>query len=1403
METLTLANHQSVSVDGFGTVLVHVNNQDIYLDVYVLEDTSHPLILGTEYLTKNSVVLDFRKQYPLSSKACIFATRRTVFSANSETIIFGNVRSSFPVGTQGICSSSAHLNRKQLIAAHSVGQISFNNLVPIKILNPSNTSVTIYKGKPLGEFHLLDNSWCVHTTSVGQPRTNAPCGDTLVSSCNSAKLADQHDKQNFLSYFNLDDSHLSDSEQLLLHDCLLDNKDIFVTDIDPSLGFTNIVEHQIHLKPNFQSKHQRPYRLTPEKKEVLRHQLNELLKQGIIVPVSEKEDVPITSPIVLVSKKKQPSQNGRDTTKRNSLSSYRFCVDYRYLNSQTQEFRYTIPDVNELTESFAQRQPNYISQIDLSSGFFQMKLSPRSSKYTAFNTCYGTYKFLRLPQGLKTASNSFQLLMDKVLAGLSYKSVLCYLDDCVIISETFTQHLRDLQEVFDRLRSAGLKLSPKKCSFAQEKCVFLGHEISRQGVRPPADRLKVIENYPLPTNRKQLQRFLGLMNWFRKYIRNFSAIASCLYKLLKKEVVFEWTKTCQSAFDKLKDLLIHSEALSFPRYDLPFRIAVDTSSHGIGYMLYQEHSVPGENKLVPKVVRFGSRSLSKWQRSYGPTKLELLGVVTSILDCASYVRGRKFYVECDHQALKPVFQKNLKGAIYERWLAILQEFDAEISYRPAAEMVVPDALSRCFPNPAADSLGSSPDENDPFFPYVSENCGEIQFSSNLKQPTIQAITTAEANVLEQQSSDYDGDTEVADLHLTTKRRNKRLRDFRNKTNDAVTYDNSPSAMTSSDQYESSNTKTHLSSTETVSDNVAASKADLSSQAKNIELFSRFNYSPMDIARLQQNDPMLSGIYEYLNSGNLPRSQKKARNILLRAHDYDIIDGLLFHSRVSKSKRSQLFRNYQLAVPEVMINTILKIYHDLPMSGHAGINETLDRIKDNYFFHQMSQKVTDYVRSCDQCQKRKMTKMHTKSGITAYRTPSEPFQVWQIDLYGPLPLTPQGYSFVLTATCMFSKYLVTIPLQNKDTVSVAAGLTQLFTKYGVCDSLISDLGTEFASKCMESVCRQLGIKQDFTPSFSHHCLGACERIHRTIAERLTPYVENNRMSWMESLPFVTFSINQSVNAGLGYSPHEIIYGQRPKFPLSAPLPENYETIPPDMRTYVQRHADRLNIIRTEIKGSATRSKEKMLERVNRHTNALSLSPGDFVYLRTDIKGIGQKLQSNYTGPFVVVSLSSPHLAVLKNPETGNMLKNPIHLDRLKMAYVRVPAPQSFFEPKVVTKTKISEEQDTSGNVQTQLVSRPTETKQPRRSDRRKKKPEKYGVFVNPSELSASDETSLLANKSGYYKIKRVLGRRKTNNVTEYLIQFAGEPAENALWLPFENLNARLQQSVLEKPPKLVG
>ena len=1130
---VVVASGDKIEILGTSFVKMKSSTGKHKVKVLVMRNTSHPLIFGTDYLRQKRITTSFATNTVHTSDCSVRCNKSFEIPANNKVLIFAKVPNSVNIGTQGICYTCKDLSKEGLIVARAVVTVSVDHLVPLKVMNVTDSVVVVPKRKNLARFTVLDDSYqiqipCndndshdnVHVQCVNNVNTVSDSAfnsysvqDDNVHVENMQNVHDSVSEPNFSEFIDNFDlqkscSHLNDDQISELSQVLYESNDIFVTKQNPGLGFTTLVEHHIHLKPDAISKHQRPHRLSPDKKEILRHHLQELLDQGIITPVSPDENIPITSPVVLVSKRRKSSTSYVPGSKEESLSCFRFCCDFRYLNSQVQHFRYTFPDLQELTESFTNRVPNFISTIDLSSGFFQMGIAPESTKYTAFNTCFGSYKFLRLPMGLSTAPNSFQLLMDKVLNGLTFKSTLCYLDDVVIVSDTFSSHMSDLTELFNRFRSAGLKLNPSKCMFSQKECVYLGHMISKDGLSPPPDRVQAIQNYTAPTTVKELRRFLGLVGWFRKFIPNFASVADPLYFLLKKGVRYTWTNEHQCAFEQLKSLLVSSPVLAFPQFDRQFRLGVDTSSRGIGFMLYQ--SQPNEEGTEEiRVVRFGSKSLSKWQRSYGPTKLELLGMTYAVLECASYLRGSHFIVECDHQALKPLYQKQLKGAIYERWMAILQEFTFDIVYKPAKDMCVADALSRVVQ--PCDETFDSPDVEDYFFPYVAEKSGQINFPDgtpfrlNSNESEVNHIQLALPDI----DDGYDADTDDNYGHLPGKHVKRAFRPHSthkvpavvSKTVSPNTYHSLPghsdsdtmvkvvhtnhssphtgsttkvisdsnttviqTVHTDHSQHTSTehtkhisdsdttnihgNTSTHLSSgsttrlsdTDTVVHSAngsdtehrgthhSSSNSDVTEpEGINIDvddILARTNMSLQDIAKLQHSDPNTKSILDYLEHNILPASQKLSRRILLEASDYLVVHDTLFHTRVAKSKRTQGHCKYQLVLPDSLVKTILQLYHETPISGHGGITDTLDRVKEHYFFPRMAVRVSEFVASCHQCQSRKMTKLHTKAGIVSYPTPQKPFDVWQVDLLGPFPTTYRGNAYICTATCMFSKYKCT-------------------------------------------------------------------------------------------------------------------------------------------------------------------------------------------------------------------------------------------------------------------------------------------------------------------------------------------------------------------------------------------
>ncbi|CAG2185962.1 unnamed protein product [Mytilus edulis] len=227
----------------------------------------------------------------------------------------------------------------------------------------------------------------------------------------------------------------------------------------------------------------------------------------------------------------------------------------------------------------------------------------------------------------------------------------------------------------------------------------------------------------------------------------------------------------------------------------------------------------------------------------------------------------------------------------------------------------------------------------------------------------------------------------------------------------------------------------------------------------------------------------------------------------------------------------MMSHYQIVIPQALIPSVLKVVHDSPLGGHAGMNNTLDRAKEHFFFPRMGKIITDYVQTCHFCQVRKVTNFKTKQAIVAFPTPSEPFEVWQIDLCGPFPKSVNGNTYAFTAVDMFSKFIFAHPLRNNDALTVCEVIYRMFTQFGVCKTLVSDRGSEFVNQCTAGLCKLLEVTQEFTPAFAHHCLGACERQHRTLNERLTAHVLKDKL-WETEINSVTFSMNSSVNSSQG-------------------------------------------------------------------------------------------------------------------------------------------------------------------------------------------------------------------------------------------------------------------------------
>ena len=331
----------------------------------------------------------------------------------------------------------------------------------------------------------------------------------------------------------------------------------------------------------------------------------------------------------------------------------------------------------------------YFSTLDLASGYWQVEMDPDSIEKTAFTTHSGLYEFVVMPFGLCNAPATFQRLMESVLVGLAREVCVVYLDDILVMGETFEEHLENLASVFDRLRQAGLRLKPSKCYLARWEVEYLGYVVSAKGVAADPRKMEAVRAFPTPSNLKSLRSFLGLASYYRRFIPNFAKVVNPLHALTRKDAHFDWSPTCQTAFEDLKRLLTEAPLLAFPVFSKGFLLETDASGTGLGAVLAQ---VQEDGTTRP--IAYASRTLQKHEQHYGVTELEALGVVWAVRHFRPYLYGHQCDVYTDHDALKSLLNTPQPSGKLARWGMAIQELDLHIHYRPGKKNANADALSR-------------------------------------------------------------------------------------------------------------------------------------------------------------------------------------------------------------------------------------------------------------------------------------------------------------------------------------------------------------------------------------------------------------------------------------------------------------------------------------------------------------------------------------------------------------------------------------------------------------------------------------------------------------------------------------------------------------------------------------
>ena len=357
----------------------------------------------------------------------------------------------------------------------------------------------------------------------------------------------------------------------------------------------------------------------------------------------------------------------------------------------------------------------YFTVLDAKSGYHQIEIDEEHKERTAFTVGpLGFFEYNRMPFGLSNSPATYQRLMEDCLGELHLNICFIFLDDIIVFSRTFEEHLHRLQQVFDRLRATGLKLSPKKCTFFQRKVKYVGHIVSDQGIETDPDKTCKVLNWPTPTTPEEVRKFLGFAGYYRRFIANFSRIARPLSQLMpiptdskksskrKTSRTWQWGQEEEKAFNELKEALASPPVLGYANYNLPFELHTDASLNGLGAVLYQEED--GKKR----VISYASRGLTKAERNYPAHKLEFLALKWAVCDkFKDYLTGSKTKVLTDNNPLTYVLTTAKLDSTGHRWLAALANYDLDIQYRPGKNNADADGLSRLTGQTTQDSCISN------------------------------------------------------------------------------------------------------------------------------------------------------------------------------------------------------------------------------------------------------------------------------------------------------------------------------------------------------------------------------------------------------------------------------------------------------------------------------------------------------------------------------------------------------------------------------------------------------------------------------------------------------------------------------------------------------------------------
>ncbi|KAL7635049.1 UNVERIFIED_CONTAM: hypothetical protein RMT77_014034 [Armadillidium vulgare] len=1033
---------------------------------------------------------------------------------------------------------------------------------------------------------------------------------------------------------------------------------------------------------------------------ILKHAINTLVGDPVCCPVRR-----LQGPI-LYEVEKVCQQLEADGIIRKSYSPYsapvvpvrkpdgamRLCIDYRKLNEVTKGDSFPIPNLTDTL--FSLQGMKYFSTVDLIKGYYQIEMEEESIEKTAFSTPLGHWEFMRMPFGVKNGPATFQRAMRLALSHIPWQEVMIYLDDVLIISQTFEKHLTILEEVLTAFINAGFKLKPSKTHLLRTEVKFLGHQISYQGMIPLEKNIKGVKDFPIPKTVRQVRQFMGLVNFYRRHIPHCSEIAKPLFDLLKLTKNFQWTDQCQKAFDSLKEKLTTPPLLSYPDRNPnanPLFLHTDASGIGAGASLSQIQ------EDIEKPIAYISMIFSKAQQAYSTTEREVAAIRWAVRSLKPFLYGIRVVIFTDHKPLLFLHNMPLVNQRVARTLEELNDIDYELSYVPGKENIVADILSRVpyelqiqhnrdtyIPElPEGFIMNIIPGGGDSLFQCFSQFLhGKLDLHLLIRQEVVQELL----------------DNRVK-YHIPTGREAKQtLKQLQlTKFPGQLPFIHSIEAFSNIYLvrvlvYYSKDHPLHFGNPDYKDicclicmggihyNLLTPTKSKLPQTA--IDALSSFPilFPPVVILHLliseDENDDILienvptSSIVTIdgeENSNLVPIETLQIHNFSLLINPQDSVEVTMTHimdcqlkDPILKRLKTAIIRNQPFVGPLKNFNyarNSISIYNDYLIHrnrkdhyhylvsfnfavqvaiinhhefAHIGQNKLYALLEWIIWHPKLRLICKDISMTCHHCQLGKVSNIYHAPPTIKINT-RFPFELVAVDLL-QLPKSSKGNSYIFVLIDHYSKWIAIVPLRSKHTSLVTAALKNILPYLPLIPSrLLSDNAREFRGPEFEELLILHNIKHIYTTPYNPSSNGITERVNRTLIQYLRGTL-SNPSNWDIQLSSVALIYNNTIHSETKRSPAEIIFS------------EAHDTRPNLPWTRFNEYWDEGN------------------------TNYKSFAIGQEVALKLQLPGdrTSNKFKDRYQGPLTVIKVNNNNVTyIVQSKETQRLYK--VHHKQLKKWY----------------------------------------------------------------------------------------------------------------------------------------